>query len=114
MRVIIYSLAVVAVALFIVLLANSSKVGGGALAGKVENGHFFVGSPRGYTEVTRQEYQTTKILEIGVIVVWPIAMIGLLYVERERTDAFGQRLKQWLEKFSRPKSRRTKLRKRKG
>src|SRR5688572_7208463 len=114
MRVIIYSLAVVAVSLFFVLLTNSSKLGGGTLSGKVENGHYFVGNPRGYTEVTRQEYQTTKMLEIAVIIVWPIALFGLMYVERDRTNAFGQHLKRWLEKFARPKIRKTKLRKRKG
>jgi hypothetical protein len=114
LRLITYSLAVVAVLLFFVLVNYSSKLGGGALSGEAKNGHFFVSSPSGYTEVTHQQYQTIKTLEIATAVIWPIAMIALLYVERDRTKAFEMRLKLWTENLWQGKSARQKISKQKS
>ena len=97
LRIITYALAVIAVLLFFALVNYSSELGGGALSGEAKNGHFFVGSPSGFTEVTRQEYQTIKVLEITTAVIWPIAMIALLYIERDRTKAFERSIKLWKE-----------------
>ena len=97
LRIITYALAVIAVLLFFALDNYASQLGGGALSGEAKNGHFFVGSPSGFTEVTRQEYQTIKVLEITTAVIWPIAMIALLYIERDRTKAFERSIKLWKE-----------------
>ena len=113
LRIITYALAAIAVLLFFVLLNYSSELGGGALSGEAKNGHFFVGSPSGYTEVTHQEYQTIKTLEIATAVIWPIAMIALFYVERDRTKAFERRLKLWTENLWQGKAGRPKISKKK-
>ncbi len=105
LRIITYVLAAIAALLFFALVNYSSKLGGGALSGEAKNGHFFVGSPSGYTEVTRQEYQTIKTLEITTAVIWPTVMIALLYVERDRTKAFEKRLKSWQENLWQGKAR---------
>jgi hypothetical protein len=109
LRIITYALAAIAVLLFFALLNYSSEVGGGAFSGEAKNGHFFVGSPSGFTEVTRKEYQTIKVLEISTAVIWPIAMIALLYVERDRTKAFERRLKLWKENLWPGKAERQKI-----
>src|SRR5215211_1346324 len=97
LRTIVYVLAIVALLSFYIFLNDVSKLGGDVLAGRVENGHYYVGSPRGYTEVTFAEYRTNKILAITVIIIWPVTMIALFYVERDRTKAFERRLKLWTE-----------------
>jgi hypothetical protein len=94
LKIIYYSLTVVAVLCLLIFGANSSKLGGDAINGKTENGHYFVGGPSGYTEVTYPEYRTNKIIGITLLIIWPITMIGLFYVDRGRLNVFGKRLKQ--------------------
>ena len=99
LRTIVYILAVVALLFFYEFLNHASKLGGDALAGRVEDGHYYVGSSRGYTEVTFTEYRTNKLLAVAVIIIWPVTILSLIYVERERTKAFERRLKLWAEKL---------------
>ena len=95
LRTIVYGLAVVALLSFYTFINDTTRLGGDAMTGRVENGHYYVGNPRGFTEVTLAEYRTNKILAVTLLVIWPVTIIALLYIEWDRTKAFGKRLKMW-------------------
>ena len=112
-RTIVYILAGAALLCFYVFLNDASRLGGDAIAGKVENGHYYVGSPRGYTEVTFAEYRTNKILAITVMITFPVATIALVIVERDRTKAFERYFKLWTHNLWQGKAARQRLSKKK-
>ena len=113
-RILVYVLFGVALLCHYVFVNNASKLGGDAMAGKVENGHYYVGSPKGYTEVTFAEYRTNKILGITVIIIFPVAMIALFVVERDRTKSFEASFKLWTHNLWQGKAVREKISKKKS
>lgn len=78
-----------AVVNFLVFAAVAYRVGGDALSGKVEAGQYFLGAKGGYTEVSKEVFEYSKMHELSVVVTLPLAILtGLLFgLPRKSGDA---------------------------
>ena len=75
---------VICVLNFFLFLVVSSVLGGDALAGKIDDGHYFLNSHGTFKEVSRFVYQYSKLHTASLFVTQPVAVIcGILIVLRE-------------------------------
>jgi hypothetical protein len=68
---------------FLIFMAIASYLGGDALAGKVEDGHYFVASHGHYTEVSQAVYIYSKIHTLSMFVTHALAFITALMPSRD-------------------------------
>jgi len=69
---IVFGVAIINFATFVMI---SLWLGGDALNGKVENGHYFLNSHGTYTEVTRSVFEYSKIHATSLFVTHPLALL---------------------------------------
>ena len=63
---------------FVLFVAGTFVLGGDALNGHVDGGHYFVGSHHHFTEVSRAAYWYSAIHALSVVVTLPIAAVMAL------------------------------------
>jgi hypothetical protein len=80
-------LAVLAALLFVLGMGNfvwfasdSSRLGGDAAAGKIEDGRYYVGNRGIYHEVTREQWEQSKQHTASLLISHPLAMFGAAYL----------------------------------
>ena len=61
---------------FAIFWAVALKIGGDAISGKVENGHYYVCEHGKYTEVSRGVWNYSKAHTISVFFTHPIGILG--------------------------------------
>jgi len=66
----------IAVINFAIYEAVSLKIGGDAINGKVENGHYYVCSHGQYTEVSHEIWNYSNAHAISVLITHPIGLLG--------------------------------------
>lgn len=80
-------------AFFIVVLVNffafalvAFHLGGDALSGKIEAGRYFLGYKGGYTLVSKQVFEYSKVHELSVVVTLPLAILTGFLFGRPKTS----------------------------
>ena len=76
--------AALAVLNFLTFMSIASYLGGDALGGKVEDGHYFVTSHGHYTEVSHAVYMYSKVHAVSIIVTHALAFITALMPAKDR------------------------------
>jgi hypothetical protein len=70
----------VAILNFLLFFLTSLFIGGDALNGKIEEGHYYVGNHGNYTEVSHIVFTCSKLHGLSVCLTYPLAMLaGLVY-----------------------------------
>ena len=78
----------ITIANFVAFVACALYLGGDAVSGKEEGGHYYVRGVRVengrkvFTEVTRAEFAYSKWHVYSIFLTWPITMVGLIANER--------------------------------
>lgn len=76
--------AVIAIAVgavnFFWFMAEASALGGDALNGYAQNGHFFVGSHGDYREVGRDTWEWSRAHSISLFFTHPLAILGIAFL----------------------------------
>ena len=75
--------AALAVVNFLTFMSIASYLGGDALAGKIEDGHYYVSSHGHYTEVSHAVYLYSKVHAVSIFVTHGLAFITALMPGRE-------------------------------
>ena len=77
----------IAVAIIVIAVANhlaactgAAMLGGDGLNGKIENGHYFVGSHGKYKEVARNEWWFSTVHHASLFVTHPLGMAAVVYL----------------------------------
>jgi hypothetical protein len=69
---------------FIIWTGGMLYLGGEAVTGKEEGGYYYLHSRKGYTEVSAQVYQYSKIHTYTVYVSGPFCLLAILAANRSR------------------------------
>jgi len=78
------SISIVAILNFFVFVGIASYIGGDALNGRIEDGHFFLASHGVYTEVSESVFTYSKIHAISMLVTHAVFFFsaGLLFLKK--------------------------------
>ena len=71
------ALVVIAVANFLAAFFGAVMLGGDALNGRIENGHYFVGNHGKLTEVSRNEWWFSAFHSASIFVTHPLGMAAM-------------------------------------
>jgi hypothetical protein len=62
---------------FIVYVDEAQRLGGDALSGYAQEGHYYVGNHGRYTEVTPEQWELSRAHGIRMFVMQPLALLGM-------------------------------------
>lgn len=87
MKYLAFSLVAIGILNFACYVAISLALGGDAVNGKIENGHFYLGEHGHFTEVSSSVYGYSRIHTHSVWITHPLAFVGgfLLYREEQKS-----------------------------
>ena len=80
---------------FVVFVGLTLHLGGDAVNGKVESGHYYLWGynahtrTKGYTEVSEGVYRYSRLHTYSVLVTWPLMLLGGLVLRRKRHRQTG-------------------------
>lgn len=84
---ILVSVALIAFINFVAFFIVADHIGGDAVSGKIEAGHYYVASHGHYTEVSRALYIYSYIHTVSVFVTYPLFFIcGYILDRKKRRD----------------------------
>src|SRR5436190_12067325 len=71
-----------AVVNFLAFMLISSYLGGEALTGKIEDGHYFLRYRSRYTEVSATIFAYTRLHALSLFVTFPLAIVAAFFIYR--------------------------------
>jgi hypothetical protein len=80
---------------FVIFVAIATYLGGDAVNGKAEGGHYYLFGPRaesggkGYKEVSEQTFNYSKWHVYSIFVTWPLVMAAAFALNRIRKRSEG-------------------------
>ena len=79
-------LAVLALADFVIFYIVTLLVGGDGFSGTEQAGHYLVSNHGRLTEVSRFVWTFTRLQAISLLVLWPLALLGMVVDSLRATD----------------------------
>lgn len=81
------TISIVAVLNFVVFVVVAITIGGDALNGKIEGGHYFLASHGVYTEVSDRVFTYSRLHAISMVITHLLAFVscGISYLKKSRS-----------------------------